>query len=568
MNDFGLITHPVKQFKIKMQLIGGKKAFFPALRHYILWEEHSEKLWSELAEKTWREVSIREDPNDIPDEVVQEMSGDVISFAHSIDGNSDVRRTISASIHLDNPAYFESAFVTVWLNNLIRVQIGLYDFDNKKYKWFKLGSYLVTANDYFYNAQTKQLNLSLVDLMAAATEHRGNAIGTEVVIETGTNIQEAVIGTVERFFPFTFNNVCDFDKETIPYDLEFERGIYPYEITKKMVGLYPGYEHFYTPDGTYTVQSIPMGVSEDYVLTADQMDQLIISEQGSSNPQAIKNVTEVWGKELDADRTAESCDSSTYLKTYHIHLHDSFEVLDEGMIFSFTPDKDGEVGQRLKIQDTPAYPIVNESGIGERTGLMYGEMKAGVQYVMKYTNQVFVLLGQSIIHAMCFFYSEYPDEETLANLKAKYACNDIVFFIDRDSPFTIENIGERVQVFTGGEFEDIYTTNLAKERASYETWRSARTQDTLQLEMIYVPWLDVNQKVRYKSIVTGEENDYLVQSIQVQLETFTMNVVLNRYHPFYPWLRTSKTWGDYKDTEWGNLKELYWDEVAYPPEEE
>lgn len=81
--------------------------------------------------------------------------------------------------------------------------------------------------------------------------------------------------------------------------------------------------------------------------------------------------------------------------------------------------------------------------------------------------------------------------------------------------------------------------------------------------MIYVPWLDVNQKVCYRSIVNGETNEYLVHSIRANTENFTMSVTMIRFYPFYPWLRKSALWVDYKDTTWGELKDRYWDEMIY-----
>jgi len=563
MTDFELITNPVKRFRVKLQLIGGRQSLFPGLRKYILWDEYNEALWDDLADKTWKQVSERQlGAEDLL--VIQEMAGDVLGLSQSIDSTSDVRRTLSLSAHLDNPKYFESAFVVVWLNRLIRVQIGLLDPEEGDYRWFPLGDYMVTMSDYMYDAQTSQLNLSLGDLMTSITEHRGSQIGAEVTIPVDTPMQEALIGTIERFFPFTFNTVTDFNQEVIPYDLEFEKGIYPYEIVKKMVGLYPGYEHYYSPDGEYIVQSIPMGVSEEVVLDANQMSQLVISENGNANPQDVKNITEVWGKELDADHTAESCDGATAVKTYSLYVSELFEALTEGITVSFTPDVTSEIGQKIKIQHTPAYPIMKESGNGDRVAIQWGDMKAGIQYVVKYTNQTYVLQGASLIHAMCFTFTEGPSTETINSLKSKYACQDITILINRHSQFTIDWVGERVQVLTGGEYEDIYTTELALERASYETWRKARVQDTIRLEMIYVPWLDVNQRVDYCSIVTGEENSYLVQSIQTNIETFTMTVVLSRYYPYYPWLRESAKWEEYAETTWEELTDLYWDEVMYP----
>lgn len=192
-----------------------------------------------------------------------------------------------------------------------------------------------------------------------------------------------------------------------------------------------------------------------------------------------------------------------------------------------------------------------------------GAIVADTQYVVKYTNGMFVLQGPSYIHAMCFLFNEAPSETEIASLKSKYGCNDIMIAIDRNSLFSVEWIGEKVQVFSGGEFENIYTTELALERAYYENWKAARIQDTLKLTMLYVPWLDVNQKIEYRSIATNKVNEYMINSIQVNLETFTMTVNVSRFYPFYPWLRNTLSWEDYAENTWDELTELYWDEMTY-----
>lgn len=564
MTDFELITNPMKRLKLKLELVGSAQGRFPALRRHIFWGEYQDMSWGDIAELTWKQMGYREKGDSFT--VTKEMSADVLTMKMSISAESDVRRIISLSAHMDDPQYFEATFASAWLNRLIRIQLGLWDFSLGQYRWFVLGSYMVTRSDYTYNSETQQLDLSLSDLMASTTEERGNQIGSEVKLPMGSSIQQTLEDLVERFFPFTFCSISGFgESETLPYDLEFERGIYPYEIVKKIVELYPAYEHFYAPDGVYTVRQIPTGVDEPIVLNADQMDAIIISDHGTVEPGTVRNVTEVWGKELDAEYTASNCDGATTPKIYELFVDESFEVLENNMTISFTPDVDCVSGQKIKVQGTPAHPIVTQNGAGQYTGVKTADMRKGLHYVVKYVtaDQVFVLQGESEIHAMCFLFNERPSDAELATLKSKYGCNNIRIIIDKDSQYAVEWIGEHVQVFSEGDYANIYTTQLAMERAYYENWQTARIQDVLQLETLYVPWLDVNQKVEYRSIVDGKVRTYLVNSIDASAETFTMTVTLSRYYPMYPWLRRSMTWQDYSDTTWGSLSDLYWDEMIY-----
>lgn len=561
MTNFELVVQPYKRIKIGIQLVGDSQTTFPWLRKHLLWDEVNELTWEEFSVDTWENVSQHNSTDGKL--IVKDIEGDAISLALTIDGSSDIRRVISLSMHLDDYEYFESTFVTVWLNRLIQVRFGMLDVDRGEYVWFPLGIYMVTTSTYKYDATSRQLQLSIADLMASVTEERGNQIGADLTIPAGSPMKDSLEAMIERFFPFTLCKVGSFLDQTIPYDLEFSKGSYPYEIAKKIVTLYPTYEHFYSVDGEYIAQEIPTGMDDELVLTANEIDQLIISEEGSSSPRDIKNVSEVWGKELDAERTASTCDGLTVAGCYQLFIDEALEVLEEGMTVAFTADVTCSAGQKIQIQNTEDLAIVVADGDGNYRAVRQGEILADTQYVVKYTNGAYALQGPSIIHAMCFLFNSAPSDTEIATLKSKYGCNDIMIAIDRNSIFSVEWIGEKVQVFTGGEYESIYTSELALERAYYENWKAARMQDTLKLTMLYVPWLDVNKKIEYRSIATQKVNEYMVNSIQVNLETFTMSVGVSRFYPYYPWLRNSLHWQDYTEVTWNELTDLYWDEMTY-----
>lgn len=561
MTQFQLIVQPYKRVKMKIQLVGGSQTTFPWLRKHVLWDEMEDLTWASLNDKTWEESS-QHGEND-GKKVIKDIEGDAISLSLSIDSKSDIRRVVSLSMHLNDPEYFESTFVTIWLNRLIQIQFGILDADSGVYAWFPLGTFMVTNSMYTYNATIQQLQLSIADLMASVTEERGNQIGADVTIAADTFMKEALEGAIERFFPFTSYQIGNFLDEKIPYDLEFPRGSYPYEIARQIVTLYPTYEHFYSVDGKYIAQEIPTGVDDNVVLTEDELEQIIISEEGVSAPKDIKNVIEVWGKELDADHTAESCNGVAKAGVYQLYIGEEFEVLEDGMTLSFTADVICQAGQKMQIQSTAELGILVADGNGNYRSISAGDIIADTQYVVKYTNGMFVLQGPSVIHAMCFLFNAPPSDGEIAVLRSKYGCNDIMIAIDRDSIFSVEWIGEQVRVLSGGEFDNIYTTELALERAYYENWKAARVQDTLKLTMLYVPWLDVNQKIRYRSVATNKVNEYMVNSIQVNLETFTMAVDVSRFYPYYPWLRNTLAWSNYSNHTWEELEDVYWDEMTY-----
>lgn len=53
------------------------------------------------------------------------------------------------------------------------------------------------------------------------------------------------------------------------------------------------------------------------------------------------------------------------------------------------------------------------------------------------------------------------------------------------------------------------------------------------METLFIPWLDVNQKVEYRSIATGEAKQYIIREIRVSPMTGTMSVTMARFFPLY-----------------------------------
>jgi hypothetical protein len=61
-----------------------------------------------------------------------------------------------------------------------------------------------------------------------------------------------------------------------------------------------------------------------------------------------------------------------------------------------------------------------------------------------------------------------PTLEEKEQDKENESCDNILYVVNPDSPYTIEDIGEWRQVLSGDEYENIYSDELAVERAEYE----------------------------------------------------------------------------------------------------
>ena len=105
---------------------------------------------------------------------------------------------------------------------------------------------------------------------------------------------------------------------------------------------------------------------------------------------------------------------------------------------------------------------------------------------------------------------------------------------DKDTAFCVQKIGPRLQVLSGGEFENIATDALALENASYQTWLKSRLNETISLELIDIPFLTVNTKVEYIPLHSSIPEYYIIKSIQESFMQGTMTMELMRFYRLYP----------------------------------
>lgn len=100
-----------------------------------------------------------------------------------------------------------------------------------------------------------------------------------------------------------------------------------------------------------------------------------------------------------------------------------------------------------------------------------------------------------------------------------------------ESPFYIEkDLGKINLVLKDGEYNNIYTDQLALERARYELYLHCRMEDSIDLTMVPVYWLDVNRKIYINQ--AGINSAYIIKSIQIDLSpTGTMQLNAIKFYP-------------------------------------
>jgi len=482
------------------------------------------------------QLSLRIDLLDTDYITIGELQGYAISLSPSISSTSDVRRIMSLKMKLpdaeDLPAFIDN----LWLDRLIRPYLGIDD-DSGTPTMYLLGTYLLSDNRFSYNATTQEVDMSLVDMMAASTESRGSQIGgAGIIIPAETNARLALIATVAAFSPFKVYSVVELP-DTIPYDLEFEPDVYPYQILKTIMDFFPLYQMYYSTTGVFTVDEIPDGIGDDPVLDETVTDVILVSESRANSYRDVKNTTEIFGATLDAGYTATEC--NTVGTSYVLTISTAFETLEGNSTYSFTPDTTSVSGQTITIQTLDPHPIYTRYIGGGEAAISAGEMLEDVPYVVKYLDSKFYLQGESDIHIIVQEVTEEPSPEDIAQYKENNNCRNVVYVVNADSRFAADVIGDVRQVLKDGEYADIYTTNLAIERGIYENYIKARLTDSVDLVFCKpLPMLDVNQKISYTSPTLGEVNTVIVK--EIQMEDFsnpapTTSVSAIQYYPASPW---------------------------------
>lgn len=100
-----------------------------------------------------------------------------------------------------------------------------------------------------------------------------------------------------------------------------------------------------------------------------------------------------------------------------------------------------------------------------------------------------------------------------------------------ESAFYIgKDVGEIRLILKDGEYNNIYTDRLALERANYELYLHDRMEDTIDLTLVPIYWLDVNTKISLNEYDIG--GIYIIKSIDIDLSpdgTMKLNAI--RFYP-------------------------------------
>ena len=510
----------------------------------------------------------------------------VVSGSMSINGESDIRRTASFVVQ---PTLTEQLRLTekslLWLNKDLRLSVGLYDIRAKQYEYYPLGSYVYTDTSGTYDATTNRLTINCADFMKKLDGTKNGQLGALRIrypayqedAETGEvihyhKIRDAVIETLEHLAKITNYRIDDmgeakampeYNKDwqtyreeheatwnAIPFDQEFSSGCSILSILTAFRDLYPNYEMFFDMEtNAFICQLKPMCYEDDLYLDHSFLKRVLISENTSVDMTTVRNICEVWGNVIDVDYYSEECVYSGHIYSASISGYEN--GYENGDVIGLKIPAANHADAKIQINHFGAVGIYHEANDAP---ISADVLKPDQVYAFKIRktrvdgNQVqkAYLLGQWQVHAVNVLTDgtksgqfvtgsdgqeyELYSKEYFQNF---YNCERVDLTVTKDSPFTVEKLGEIPDVKTGNEYENLTSDDLAADRAKWENWKNCRLTDHITITTALLPFLDVNKKVSYQRSDSDREQQYIISSVSHDFSAFTSTITMYRFYPLY-----------------------------------
>lgn len=514
------------------------------------------------------------------------IEGNMISDNFTIDSESKQRRTYSCELHVSDSSFLLGEDKKIWIDKYIRVYYGIKSIRYKKIIWWLLGTFTYLNANYRYSGTENNLSLSCGDMMAnfdgtkngqiavkreadfTTIEKWNSTTGYKFQINAGTKIKTAIISLLKNA-GITSYQVEDYPngRDIIPYDLEYTNSLTYNDVWNDIAELYPGWEYFFDEYGKFIWRRIPSGGSgsdnERIMLSNDLVDELYVDESISDNFTGIYNVTEVWGKtlELDSqgDRYANNSSYNSSTNTYTITLDlipkSGKTQADYNKISTFFDNLD-KIAILIRAKNTADRPKIKINGnvIGENNQVI-GHASLPEMYIVNddgtYVKKNHFLNDVDYHESIYVFTYRQNYGTTLKDilyLNGQTQCFGRYEERSMDCPFSVPRLG--YEIIQRKNYEKLWSDDLCYNQAEYDTYQTTQMQETIELTMIIIPWIDVSQKVSY---LTQNAEDrlsrlankdtipqYIIKSVNWSSFDGTMRVSMYRFRPDLEFVKKKK----------------------------
>ena len=532
---------------------------------------------------------------------VGELTGDSIETpSFTIDANSDIRRTCSITLTPRDSSFDIKQGNKIWLDKYVQIFVGQKNIRTKEIEYTNMGIYLINNPQRVYSTTDNTLTIQGLDLMARTTGLRnGNLQGMPYVIPQGSNVRVAIIAVLELAgFTRYVVDECPID---VPNDIRVDVGGTVYQLLTALRDILPNYQIYFDVDGVFHYTLIPSGKNEQIMVDDDIWNVNLIDYQKSTNFESLKNSIEVFGKTHDIKNYGgqSSASGDTYSITLSsvnslyrntkIGFNTSVDVGDTKNLSvtiangTVTYPIRNEDGTTPKFNEEDTYYVVkyvygidhwefvnvqdvenpNVAVISDDTYIVADssvtEYTDGMTYTFKTPSSgcdsVYlpyfqinsldkieikntVKLRNDMVYTLKYFEASLYEEEKYFQFMGEITPYAQIKEENPDSPFYVGGtVGEIRQVLSGGDYDNIYTSDLAMERAKWELYRLCRLQDNVTLDCIPIYWLDVNWLVEItlpNKYGEEETEKYIIKSINIGSGVgATMSVTMMKYYPYY-----------------------------------
>lgn len=460
--------------------------------------------------------------------VVDELSGNLIGLSVTVDANADLRRSCECSLVVTDSSFEIKPGGKIFLDKYIRPWIGYLNIRTGNIQWYNQGIYLINAPSYQYDAATYTLSFSGLDLMSKLTGLRnGELPGVPTKVPQGSDVRGAIIAALElggfnKYIVSECKNIDDTIQE-VPYDIEIAQGGTVYDILKELCAILPQYQMYFDTDGVFHYELIPTGANDPVLIDDDVWQNILISESVSTDFENVKNYIEVYGRSHNIDHFSDNTTVDGSTVTLHIPsltpTTTGGSPLQEWTLVGFVPPSKVTGSIYLKItagasEAAPTilgtYKLVNKDGSGTNY------LEKDKYYVAQFqANHTFLDLGNDQASAVA--YDDNPDSP---------------FYVG--DPVGSSSVGIIRHVCYSGEYDNIMSNDLAKQRAEIELYWRCRLNDSISLATIPIPWLDVNIIMSHAMKLQGDPKKYMIQSYNAQYgDTNSMTISASSWYPYY-----------------------------------
>ena len=420
---------------------------------------------------------------------VNTVIGSVISGSINIQSEGNIKRTANLTMRVAKAD--ADLYSHLSASYYVRLSCGIEDNNTSETTWYEQGVYIITNGGFNYDTTTRQLSLTLADLMTDLNGDRGGTFHAytsivkyeQKIVDVVKSVLELAgvktydlcpIGVLRETTSFFDENASETD-ELVPYDLKFSAGVTAYEILDKLVNLYPYYDMGFDVDGNFFVRRKTYEEDNSYVIvSAQQLESLVISEDTTIDWLGVKNIVEVWGK-----------DGLYYGEAQDDNPNSPFNV---------------SATRPMRLVVTSNTEGVDTNAISDR-------------YID--TEKAAELLKQQ---------AEY--QAIIANLEA----------LETLTPEEQAQLQQAKQDLTANKSEQesnlsIKGDELAEQWAKRLLYQKSRLYDNISLSLVGLPFLnDTDFKISYRSKIDDEVKVYVVKSISHDLKANTTSLTAIRFY--------------------------------------